>query len=86
MPTLYTAKEVCERAGITRTTLWHWRKAKSVPAGCHYSSSKNRGTVLVFTASELEEVLKFANRLDPIALERDDGSTFVVGRFLKGLI
>jgi predicted site-specific integrase-resolvase len=52
---------VLEVTGVSRQTLWRWRREGKVPAGHRF-----RDKLLVFTVEELEQILQFANRLEPI--------------------
>jgi predicted DNA-binding transcriptional regulator AlpA len=56
----FLAKEVEERCGISRQTLWRWRQSGQIPRGHRY-----RGKQLVFSAGELAEITEYANRLEP---------------------
>ena len=66
MPTIvhdtsfYTATEVAGLAGVTRQTLWRWKKTGHIPAGRRY-----RGRELLFTLDEVEVVYAHAHRLEP---------------------
>lgn len=59
------ATEVAEIIGITRQTLWRWRRDGRVPSG-----NKYRGRQILYTREELEEIRQFSERLEP--LERVD--------------
>ncbi|GAB5550256.1 MAG: hypothetical protein SangKO_100160 [Sandaracinaceae bacterium] len=58
--TFYSATEVADLAGVTRQTLWRWKKSGCVPAGRRY-----RGRELLFTLEEVESVYAHAHRLEP---------------------
>ena len=52
--------EVLERLGVTRQTLWRWRREREVPTGhC------NRSGQVVFSMSDVEKIEAYANRLVP---------------------
>ena len=53
--------EVAEQLGVTRQTLWRWRRDGSIPVG-----SKYRGRQIVYTAEELEIIRQFSERIEPI--------------------
>lgn len=57
----FTVPEVLEDVGVTRQTLWRWRKARSVPSGHRYRD----GSVL-FSREDLESIREYGSRLDPI--------------------
>ncbi|MGE0322120.1 MAG: helix-turn-helix transcriptional regulator [Polyangiaceae bacterium] len=60
-----TLAEVLEITGITRQTLWRWRRESKVPAGHRY-----RDKQLLYTRSELLQIQKYANRLQPEMAQR----------------
>ena len=49
----YSADDVLAQAAVSRQTFWRWRQGGLVPEGRLY-----RGRHLVFTADELENVIK----------------------------
>ena len=55
----YSTAEVAEAAGISRQTLWRWRKEGSVPEGHRFRS---RG--LLFSERERQDILAYANRIE----------------------
>lgn len=65
--TYFSADEVAEQAEVSRQTLWRWRQDELVPAGRKY-----RGRRLLFSEDELQAILEFAHRLEPVQLGRDD--------------
>ncbi len=56
----YGTNEVASEVGVSRQTLWRWRRSNRIPHG-----SKFRGRDVVFTAEEFEAIKAFANRLEP---------------------
>lgn len=56
-----TPKEVTDQLGISRQTLWRWRKASLIPQG-----SKFRGTQVVFSDEDYEKIRSYALRVSPI--------------------
>ncbi|MGE3668527.1 MAG: helix-turn-helix transcriptional regulator [Polyangiaceae bacterium] len=61
----HTLAEVLEITGITRQTLWRWRRESKVPAGHRY-----RDKQLLYTRSELLQIQTYANRLQPEMAQR----------------
>lgn len=59
--TYFTQKEVLNRIGRERTTLWRWRKDGKVPMG----SSSNSKQVY-FTAAEAAAIETYAVEVEPI--------------------
>ena len=48
--------------GVTRQTLWNWRRTNKIPAGSRY---RNR---IVFTLAEVEVIEAFAHQIEPAEL------------------
>jgi predicted DNA-binding transcriptional regulator AlpA len=59
--TYFSVADIQRDLGIPRQTIWRWRKARHIPQGRLY-----RGKQLVFTKDEVEEIRKYANRLEPV--------------------
>ena len=57
-----TNGEAAETAGVTRQTLWRWRADGRIPLGRQY-----RGRVVLFTEAEVAEIVRYANRIEPLA-------------------
>lgn len=57
----FSATEVAEASGVSRQTLWRWRRQGVVPQGRRF-----RDRQLLFTQSELDQVQDHANRVEPI--------------------
>lgn len=56
------AVNLIEHLGITRQTLWNWRRTGKVPVGFHY---RNR---VVFSKVEVREIEAHAHQLAPAEL------------------
>jgi hypothetical protein len=56
------ASKLINALGITRQTLWNWRRAGKIPVGSRY---RNR---VVFTIEEARTIQSFAHYLEPVAL------------------
>lgn len=63
--TFYTNGEAAQRAGVTRQTLWRWRSDGHIPLGRQY-----RGKSVLFTEEEMAEILQYANRIEPLDVDR----------------
>lgn len=60
----FSATDINREIGITRQTLWRWRKQREIPQGHKY-----RGHQLLFTKEDVEAIRRYANRLEPVARE-----------------
>ncbi len=58
------AGNLVEHLGITRQTLWNWRRTGKVPVGFHY---RNR---VVFSKAEVREIEAHAHQLAPVELSK----------------
>ena len=56
----YSLEEVLTAVGISRQTLWRWRRQGSVPEGHRFRSRQ-----ILFSRTEFEEIMAFANRIEP---------------------
>lgn len=56
-----SAGEVAREVGVSRQTMWRWRQDGKIPVGQRFRDGR-----VLFTAEELQEVRRFANRLEPI--------------------
>ena len=59
----YSTATVLERAAVTRQTLWRWRRERRIPSGHRFRNGQ-----VLFTHVEFEEILAYANRVEPDAL------------------
>lgn len=55
-----TQKEVEEEVGVTRQTLWRWRRDGKVPAGREFRDRQR-----VFSLEEVEQIRAYAYRMSP---------------------
>ncbi len=68
--------EVAELVGISRQTLWRWRRDGSIPIGRKY-----RGRQIIYTQDEIELIRQFAERIEPIDNgHRPQGTLFEGGK------
>jgi len=57
----FGVSELAEELGVSRQTLWRWRSDGKIPAGHRYRDGR-----VLFSSEQVEEIFRFANRLDPI--------------------
>ena len=55
----YTATDTTELVGVSRQSLWRWRRESLVPCGRRY-----RGRELLYTREEVEAIYAYAHRLE----------------------
>ena len=72
----YSTAEVMGAAGISRQTLWRWRQEGRVPDGHRFRNGR-----VLFSQTEYDEILAYANHLQPGALTTDPSQ---LGLTLKG--
>jgi predicted DNA-binding transcriptional regulator AlpA len=56
----FNVTDVTEIVGVTRQSIWRWRKDNEIPDGRRY-----RGRELLFTREEVEKIYAHAHRLEP---------------------
>lgn len=57
----YSAAELVGELGISRQTLWRWRKEAKIPSGHRFRNGQ-----VLFSEAELEKIRRFACRIEPI--------------------
>jgi predicted DNA-binding transcriptional regulator AlpA len=72
----FSTTEVLKEAGISRQTLWRWRQEGRVPDGHRFRNGQ-----VLFSGAEYQEILAYANHLEPGALTTDPAQ---LGLTLKG--
>ena len=58
---MYAMADVAGEIGVSRQTLWRWKKDAKIPPGHRFRDGR-----VVFTSDEMEEIRRYANRLEPI--------------------
>ena len=58
--TFYNISEVSEVVGVTRQSIWRWRKNEKIPPG-----RKFRGRDVLYTQDEMERIFEYAHRMEP---------------------
>jgi predicted DNA-binding transcriptional regulator AlpA len=61
----FCAGEIVKFLSVSRQTLWRWRKEGKIPAGKKY-----RGREVLFEESEIQDVIAYAERLEPVAAKK----------------
>lgn len=59
-----SASFLLKELGVSRQTLWRWRKEEKIPLGHRF-----RNGHVLFSSQELEVIRNFASRIAPIATE-----------------
>ncbi len=62
----YSTTEVLDAVGISRQTLWRWRQEGRVPDGNRFRNGQ-----VLFSESQYQEILAYANHVEPGALTSD---------------
>ena len=69
-----TVSDVLGKVDITRQTLWRWRQEGVIPMGSRY-----RNKQVIFSPEEVESILEYANRIEPVD-ETSDSQLNLFGR------
>jgi len=72
----FSTTEVLKAAAVSRQTLWRWRQEGRVPDGHRFRNGQ-----VLFSGAEYQEILAYANHLEPGALTTDPAQ---LGLTLKG--
>jgi transposase-like protein len=59
----YAAADIARALGISRQTLWRWRRAKAIPLGRRFRDGR-----ILYTIAEVEAIKEHATRLEPVGL------------------
>lgn len=57
----FSSGDLLNSLGVSRQTIWRWRKEGKIPQGHRHRSGK-----VVFTKEEAKEIAAYANRIEPI--------------------
>ncbi len=70
-----SAAELAREVGVSRQTIWRWRKEGKIPAGHRF-----RDRQVMFTIREVEAIRRHANRIEPIASATSKGQLELLNR------
>lgn len=62
----HSTAAVLAKADVSRQTLWRWRREGLIPKGHRFRNGR-----LLFTESEYEAILAYANHVEPEGAPRD---------------
>ncbi len=57
----FSAAEVARGLGLSRQTLWRWRRDGKIPSGHRFRDGQ-----IMFTQAEVDRIYEHANRLEPV--------------------
>jgi len=64
--------DLARELGVSRQTLWRWRRNGYIPAGFRFRDRR-----VFFTEAEVRRVSQYANRIEPISsMNRDEARLF----------
>jgi len=58
----FGAKEIAEESGVTRQTLWRWRRQGKIPSGYRFRNGQ-----VLYTEEDRQQIWPYANRLEPLS-------------------
>ena len=70
----FSTAAVLSRTDVSRQTLWRWRREGRIPAGHRFRNGQ-----VLFTLDELQEILAYANRIEPNEIVTACAATSVKG-------
>ena len=68
------ATELAEEIGVSRQTIWRWRREGKIPPGNRF-----RGRQVLFSPSEIDAVREFAFGVEPIFESEDEEQISLFG-------
>ena len=75
----YSTTFVLAEVGISRQTLWRWRREELIPQGHRFRNGQ-----LLFTHSEYQKILEHANRVEPSGFGSTPVDTLELTGGIKG--
>jgi len=57
----FSMTEIADTIGVSRQTIWRWRKAERIPLGSRFRDNR-----LLFSSIELQEIRRYATQMWPV--------------------
>jgi transposase-like protein len=57
----WSAAELIRELGVSRQTLWRWRRLRKIPVGRRFRDGQ-----ILFTPAEADSIRHYANKVEPV--------------------
>lgn len=71
-----TTSDVLDAIGVSRQTLWRWRRNGKIPVGRRYRDGQ-----IIFNTEEMDDIKSYANRLIPAEIHSKKRTAFQMKLF-----